>query len=243
MLLSHRKKFVYIKPEKTASTSIEIFFECFCWPEGDYGESPRRAETVTEAGIVGARGPFPDATWYNHMPAAKIRGLLDANVWEEYFKFSSVRNPFCTLVSGFHMLKRHRDKYEQLSAGRAELPRRMALEDPIFRAEGATEIEQFRSWIGHGGDIFNRDKYMIEGEVCIDFFIRYEYLEADIHEVCGRLAVPFESKRIPQYKTKQRLHDIPIRNYYDLETEQIVRQKHHWEIDRFGYELPGPDVF
>lgn len=243
MLVSHRKRFIYTKTEKTASTSIEIYFKRYCWPEGDYHESPRREETVTDAGIVGARGPFPEAIWYNHMPATRIRELLETQVWDDYFKFTSVRNPFSKLVSGFYMLKRHRDRYLQLGQSPDALPRQMSPNDPIFRIEGTTELEQFRSWIKAGGDIADQDKYLIGNEVCVDFFIRHEHLADDLREVCQRLAVPFDERQIPQYKTRQRQHHIPIRKYYDLETEQAVRETHRWEFERFEYQMPGPEVF
>ncbi len=35
MLVSHRHQFIYTKTHKTASTSVEAYFERFCFPPGD----------------------------------------------------------------------------------------------------------------------------------------------------------------------------------------------------------------
>src|ERR1044071_3613051 len=107
MLVSHRKRFIYTKTGKTAGTSVEVYFEPWCVPAGaGWGAEGERAEEVSEAGIIGFRGGpkfrGPNVKWWNHMPAAEIKGYLGDEIWNSYFKFCVVRNPFDQMVSAFH---------------------------------------------------------------------------------------------------------------------------------------------
>lgn len=59
MLLSHSKRFIYLKTGKTAGTSVEIFFQPYCLPEEHichHTPTHTMEETISEAGIVGYRG-------------------------------------------------------------------------------------------------------------------------------------------------------------------------------------------
>ena len=112
MLISHKKKFIFTKTVKTAGTSIESYFEPYCMPEGEWTESHARNEYVSDTGIIGYRGENrKGSTWYNHMPAVVIRDLLGSEKWDEYFKFTVMRNPFDKLISGFHMYERNKARY------------------------------------------------------------------------------------------------------------------------------------
>src|SRR5437016_2294873 len=106
MLLSHRKRFLYSKTFKTAGTSVESFFERWCMPEGEWTFAHARDEYVSNAGIIGYRGPEPAGgrRWWGHMTAAEIRERAGAAIFDAYFKFCVVRNPFDKAVSAFHFL-------------------------------------------------------------------------------------------------------------------------------------------
>ncbi len=215
MLVSHRKHFIFTKTVKTAGTSVESYFEPYCMPDKEWQECHVRDEYVSEAGIIGYRGiDSSGSTFYNHMSARRIHDLIGQDIWDHYFKFTVVRNPFDKLISGFFMFEEVNENYSY--------------------------IEQFRSWIrkgGAGGVIVDRDKYLINEQECIDYFIRFENLHEGIKHVCERLSIPFEPSRLPEFKKGIRSHIIPIQDYYDHETEQIVRKIYAWELKRFGYYI------
>ena len=105
MLISHRKRFIYTKTVKTAGTSVESYFEPYCMREGEWSFTHARPEYVSETGIIGIRSGEPlelqGATWWNHMPARTIRALIGEEIWNDYFKFCVVRNPFDAMVSAY----------------------------------------------------------------------------------------------------------------------------------------------
>lgn len=218
MLISHRKKFIYTKTVKTAGTSVESYFERYCMPEGEWEFSHTREQYVNSEGIIGQRGgDIKGKEWFNHMSAADISEKIGSHIWNSYFKFCVVRNPFDKLVSFFYFL----EKQGHL--------------DPD---ENDNQIERFRKWIRSGISVIDRDKYMIGGEMSVDYIIRYEDLESGIRYVCDKVDVPFEPADIPRLKSAVRDRSIPVNHFYDRETARIVGEVYEFEIREFGYALP-----
>jgi hypothetical protein len=214
MLVSHRKEFIYTKTAKTASTSVETYFEPLCLPPDTWEFRHGRDETVCDEGIIGYRGP--DTTgkrWFNHMSCEMIRDALGADLWDRYFKFAVIRNPFDKLLSGYFFEQRPQGSREELIAG-------------------------FRRWVREGGAIVDRHTYTLEGEVCMDYFIRYEQLQQGVAEVCRRLDEPFEAERLPNLKAQFRERSVPLEAFYDPETRDRAAHIYAFEMDYFGYRPP-----
>ena len=89
MIVSYSNKFIYVKSYKTASTSVEIFFQRLC----------------SDSDIIGYRGPNPipnNCDWWNHMTPLQIKTKLNNDeVWDQYFKFGCVRNPWDRKLSSY----------------------------------------------------------------------------------------------------------------------------------------------
>lgn len=233
MLISHRYRFIYTKTSKTASTSVESYFEPFCMPEGHWQQSHSRETSETEAGVVGYRGDNThEQKWHGHMPAAQIHAQVPSEVWDNYFKFCIVRDPFDKAVSAFHFAEHNQDK----KTGLQKLPVRIKR---FFR--GSSEITRFRKWVARGRFHDDRDKYMIDGKVCVDYFIRYEALQEGIKHVCDTVGVPFEPERLPKFKTGIRPQERSLKDYYDEKTAALIAQQFSWELGHFGYKSPLED--
>ena len=206
-------------------------------PEGAWEESHAREAYVSDTGIIGFRGSrAKQRTWYNHMPALSIREQIGHEIWNRYFKFTTIRNPYDKLISYFSSKLAKKQNYNPSKRALAFARRTLDLGKPIDRIRGHTEVELFRSWIEKGGDCIDREKYMIDNEVCMDFFIRFEYLHEDIRHVCNQLGLPFEPQRLPEFKKGKRTQR-PIKDYYDERTRQIVEAKYAWELREFNYSL------
>ena len=223
MLVSHRHRFIYTKTVKTAGTSVEIYFEDACLsPDSDVVRGHAIDETVTDAGIVGYRGVDPgESRYYNHMPASDVRALVGPEVWDSYFKFCVIRNPFDKLVSLWWAIvgadPRYKDIVEDFSTIRTE----------------------FSGWCAQSAARgVDRDKYLIDGQVAMDCFIRYESLMADLKHVCDRVGFPFRPNNLGRYKSGLRASRLPLAEYYEPSAVQAVRDVFGWELDYFGYTGP-----
>ena len=242
MLVSHIKRFIYTKTIKTAGTSIEAYFEPYCVPKDGWAFSPDCDEYIGETGIVGCRGRNRQSrTWYNHMSAKAIKKQLGSKLWKEYFKFCVVRNPFDQLVSAFHY--REWVYTQGQRQGNGQFPRSRTLkgssEEFLATIQHQSSIERFRTWIAWGGAIGDRNKYLINGKFCLDYFIRFEQLQADVQHVCTVLDIPFQPDNIMRLKSGTRPKEFSLRDYYDTKTIDLVTQAYALELDRFGYEPPS----
>jgi hypothetical protein len=219
MLISHKYRFVYLKTVKTAGTSIEIYFESYCVdPEHYPGPSHARDALVSAEGIIGYRGPDgARQLWYNHMPAAVLRDRLGDETWTSYLKFCAIRNPYDKAVSHFWFL----------------LPTEKRAE---FRTADFSVVRaSFSEWAATHSFPIDRDIFMIGDDVVVDEFIRYEQLHSDMERICNRLGIPWRIERMGRYKSEYRESKEHFAEYYDPQSEALVRSAYSWELAHFSY--------
>jgi hypothetical protein len=223
MLISHSRRFIYLKTKKTGGTSVEIYFERECVPPQTYkGPAHLSDEQVSEYGIVGYRGNNPKGlAWYNHMPARRVRDQIGKDIWENYFKFCVIRNPFDKVVSWWWFwLGLH-------SQAMALLP-------------FAQIREAFVTTIRNGAPFpVDRDIYEIDGQFCVDRFVRYEHLNEELADVSRHLGISFNPADVGRYKSEFRKRPERFSEYYDQATAQIVAAAFDKELKYFSYDLGG----
>jgi len=227
MLISHRYRFIYTKTAKTAGTSIESFFERFCMPEGEWAQSHLRDEYESPDGVIGYRGGNPPATtqWKNHMSAAAIKERIGADIWSSYFKFCAIRDPFDKCISAFSHFGRDWRTDDAASLAASATPPMTA------------EQYRFFDYIGKRPPV-DRDKYVIDGEFCLDDTIRYERLEADLERICARIGVPFGRDYLPTFKKGVRGRGATIESLYTEQARRLVEETFALELSLFGYRFP-----
>lgn len=238
MLVSHRKKFIYTKTAKTAGTSVESYFERYCMPEGEWSEQHSRDMHVSEAGIIGLRGPDrpPDTEWFHHMSARKIKEKVGIDVWNSYFKFCVIRDPFDKLVSAFyHFNKARRDKRgDEATSTLKQCVKHRRKPSPEFNLIA----EEFEHYLTGDRIVVDRDKYIIDGELCVDEVIRYESLQDGLKSVCDKIGVGFDASRLPQFKKGTRDSKVGLCQIYTPKAIKIVSDVYAYELERFGYSAP-----
>lgn len=218
MLVSHRKKFVYTKTVKTAGTSVKSFFEKFCMPDGEWAFQRGREQYVSETGIIGFRGnDHTGRKWYNHMPALEVKNNLGPEIWNSYFKFCCIRNPWDKMVSAFFNF------YLKLKG--------------IMPDSDDEKIGCFRDWIKRNRAylLYDGDRYLIDGLACVDYIIRYEDIENGVRDVCRIIGVDSGSIELPKMKANFRDSQLPYAAFYDSESMKIVKDRYAFEIVTFRY--------
>ena len=122
MIISHKYRFIFLKTSKTAGTSVEIALSRFCGPDDvitpvspEDEEKRRLAGGLPPQNYTGSplqhtpmqwwkklsRGK-PPMRFYNHIPARKIRRRVGSEVWDQYYKFCIVRNPWDRVISQYY---------------------------------------------------------------------------------------------------------------------------------------------
>ena len=225
VLVCHEHRFVYLKTTKTAGTSAEMVLQPLCEEPGL--ELTHEVETrVSKYGVVGARGPDVLRTkpkwqfwrkypWYNHMPAREVRSNLGAKTFDAYSKIAAVRNPFDRAVSDFHFKKSRRG-----------LP----------SEDTKTELAQFREFILSENWTNNWAIVSIKGQLVVDQFVRKEHLMADLAAIFAGFGLPTDDFDVPHTKSMaKRRKSIPVKEYFDPATIEVVRRKMAWVFDAVDY--------
>ncbi len=222
MLISHVSKFIYLKTRKTAGTSVEIYFEPYCVDPKNYnGEQHEREEEVSSWGVVGARRK-QSGEWFNHMSAQQVLERVGPEIWDAYYKFCVIRNPFDKTVSYF---------WHDLEPGSREALR---------RAEFSAVRGAFEAWTRLGRFPLDAFLYTLKGAPAVDDFIRYERLHEDLRRVCGKLALPWQPERLGRYKSELRRRGESFEEYYTPAAAARVAEAFAWELDYFRYQAPLP---
>lgn len=124
MIISHKHKFIFIKTQKTASTSIEVYLSQHCY----------------ERDIITPINPYvsPHVArnhegFYNHISACEIRSRIPEAVWKSYFKFCVERNPWDKTLSHYHMLRSR--KGGDLSLERYLSEATLCVDHPLYTDE------------------------------------------------------------------------------------------------------------
>ena len=113
MIISHKYKFIFLKAQKTAGTSIEIALSKYCGANDIITPvSPEDEKIRRDLGYPGPQNylsPIRDygirdvakrllkgerkARFKNHISAKKVKAYIGEQVWNSYYKFCFERNP------------------------------------------------------------------------------------------------------------------------------------------------------
>lgn len=234
MIISYKYKFIFIKTNKTAGTSIEIALSKFC----------NHTDVITAISLddeelrkkLGYRGPQNTVIPYykyslrnwsrcirklerihlgGRASVKAIKNYIGIIKWNEYYKFCFERNPWDRVVSLYYF-SMHRWK----ERGKP----RISISDFI----DSKELLLLKKW-----GIYN---YTLNGEVMVDRVCLYENLEQELEEVCNKtLGIP-EKLILPSAKSGYREDKRHYREILSAEDKEKIAEIFFDEISLFGYE-------
>ena len=182
---------------------------------------PRTSGTSIESAIR------PDWGWKKFSTEKHILASTAKNIyrdyWNDYFKFSFVRNPWGRMVS----MSRYSNFYGcRMEGGKLNV-------DKYMKRWSNSEIDpRSKSKTENIKPIKNAVYLNILNEE-LDFIGRFENLQEDYSKVCSIINCKNKLQH-SQYNTKTPKH---YTEYYDEETKQIVAEKYAKDIEYFGYKF------
>ncbi len=252
MIISHQHKFIFSKPRKVAGTSVEVALSKHCGPDDIITENVAGKDIDEDSYVDYARN---QKGYYNHIKPKRIIKRIGKQMWDEYFTFTIVRNPWDMLVSRYIWNLKNATPRTRPAQALKELSEEPFTVERYGKVVMSTKREIFGTELSASDDFrafllkklptnaTNTPYYFSrKGVPYNDFVIRYEHLDADYETVCGKIGIPYEP--LPSLKTKTRTKR-EYADFYDKELQEWVAKHYATEIDTFGYtferttELPS----
>ena len=156
MIISHKLKVIYIRLQKTASTSFEMALSKYCGPDDMISKLGRGYDKTRKSlGYPTVKS----GSWWQHAPAHKIKSNVSADIWNNYTKIATMRNPYERMVSRYYARR-----------GIGQIPETQNFEEFIKMMKMSKN--------GIAGFLYNL--IHIEGKSVLDFCIRYEHMAEDV---------------------------------------------------------------
>lgn len=236
MIISHTHRYLFLKSLKTAGTSIEAAMSQSCagddivTPLNNFAHNRDETNGIVHRSMNVDRLPWWDKESIGqHVDAQTMRKHLAPEIWRDYLKFSIARNPWDRMVSMFTWLRRNDATIQ---------PKKSLLQRIGLPGDEMQQVrKQFAQFLRNGVDTNDRF-YFQDGELCVDFIVRYEQLTDDLSELCKKLGLP--PLALPKLKTGFRPGQYHYSQYYDDETRSLVAEQHSLDIKHFGYRFEAP---
>ena len=208
MIISHKYKFIFIHITKCAGSSMT------------HAIAPHLGEDDLVIGVTPEGERISEELrikngLHKHCKAKEAKEILGNDIWDNYFKFSFVRNPWDLLVSTYHWwLVTPWDDQWQTGKKIKELKNfEEYLFSPYRRQEGCSEF------------LFDD-----EGNCLVDFIGRQERINKDFAYACGRTGLP--NLKLPRRNTTK--HN-DFHQYYNEKTKNLVKKWLAQDVTNFQY--------
>lgn len=195
-MISHKHKCIFIHIPRCGGTSMEIFLSGGNWWGVDQGKT-------------------------KHLIASTAKHIYK-EYWDDYYKFSFVRNPWDRMVS---MAKYSKTYGVTLGENFIDF-------SEYFKKYPNIEVDPVsESANGHFTAINNSVYLNILNEE-LDFIGRYENMRSDFNHVLS--CIGLDNVELVNNKRHQSAH-AHYTKYYNEETRQIIGEKYKKDIEYFGY--------
>ena len=224
MIISHTHKFLTIAIPKTGSKSI------------------RQSLDATDSNYIDVRPVVNDinSPYYQHVNADRLKHEFAEKGWnwDEYFKFTFVRNPYSLEVSMYsymHTIIKQWRNGEGKFANK-KLPFAVKRQVELYK-NFIEKYPTFRDHVLHHTTkkgIKPQLEYICDknGNNLLDFIGKFETLQQDFDTVCDKIGIP--RQKLPHENKTNHKH---YTEYYDDETRAIVAQKYAKDIEYFDYKF------
>ena len=211
-MISHRHRCIFVHIPRTAGTSIETLI----WtPE----------EMTAENLFMGFTDKYNNkyqTGGLQHLLASQIRKEVGEEVYDSFYKFAIVRNPWERAVSQYFFMKRN--KYLRGFIG-------MNIWTPFQKYLSLISEKEHIQWKDQFSFVVDNEE-----KIMVDAIFRFEDLNNCANELGKRLKMP--TFKLPVANSTNHSH---YSKYYDLKTYEQVSKMYRKDIELFGYSFERHD--
>jgi hypothetical protein len=237
MIISFKYKFIFIKTYKTAGSSIENYLLPFLnnkdilAPTEDYtginswgNFNKEEVEDYIPKKIIEKYHRLK--IYFNaHMPIWLVKERLkplskklNYDIFENFYKFSVIRNPFDTIVSHYYWKNSSKNINSKPTSFNKILEE---LENNVYPNYG----------------LLNLNKLMDKNfeKIICNKIIKYESLNKDLSLVFNKLGIPFDGElKIYKKKTDNKKN---YRDFFDNKSKKLIMEMFSKDIELFNYDF------
>lgn len=217
MLLSHTHQFIFFHIAKTGGSSIRNVLQ-------PYTEEPDVFKIKRPLREQNGQPNQLYEVWQSllrHAWARDARKQLAPGLFERYYKFAIVRNPWDWHVSMYHFILKeptHARHTLVQSLGNFENYLAWVINTPTPYPKGAAKAQK---------EVITDE----EGKILVDFIGRYETLAQDFEQICLRIGIVAQLPHINKSTHRN------YQTYYNQRTRQLVADHFAADIELFGYRF------
>jgi hypothetical protein len=217
MLISYSHRFIFFHTGKTGGMSMRNILQ-------HYSQEPEKFKIPRPSPTVKDQPNKMYDVWQTlllHAKASDAQRELPPEVFNDFYKFAFVRNPWDLQVSMYHFILREptSSTYPQVSAlGSFEAFIEWVIKTPAPYPKGITKLQQ---------QMLTDDN----GQLLVDFVGRYETLQQDFEFLRQKLGIPEELPHL------NRSHHHDYHSYYNEHTQNRVAEHFKADIELFGYQF------
>ena len=214
MIISHRKKFIFIHNPKVAGTSIRSCLKQYnC-------HSFLRCSFSDKLNILSGRYPkiYSKNFWW-HLRLNEIKEALPSDIFETYYKFGFVRNPWYREVSLYnYILKRESHKNHHV-------------------VKSISGFDNYIKWRTKTTPFFQKDFFYIGGNTkVVNFIGKLENIKVDLKSVFDKLDI--KNTGLDKLNTG---NVQSYESYYSKNSFEIIKKHYCDDIDLFDYDVSFQD--
>jgi hypothetical protein len=210
MLINHQHKFIFIHVYKVAGTSVLNALENESYP--DYVPHAYRPALTRFLRKFKLSPSFP---MHMHSKARDVKAKLSPDIYDNYFKFAFVRNPWDWQVSLYEYGRQYKNH-----------PQRQLMQS--FR-----NFDEYLDWRVTEEKTLQKEFITDEaGNVIVDYIGRFEQLEQDFTTACSKVGLEVTLPKFNKTKSRKSYTD-----YYSDRTQKLIYDHFREDIDFFGYSF------
>ena len=152
-----------------------------------------------------------------HATALEAKQKISANIYDEFFKFAFVRNPWDLNVSLYFYLCKNK-------------------KHPLSKTVRAKSFDEFIEWY-----IGTEPKTQLDfvadpaGEIIVDFIGKFENLSKDYNYIQTKLGI--NGPALPMVNVSNNRASSDFRSYYNDKTYELVAQYFKKDVETFDYQF------
>lgn len=209
MLISRKHKFIFVHVYKNAGTSVKKAL----MPYAANQVQALTSRFLQRYNLPTIRGldprPYP-----SHIKASDLVTEMGRDVFDSYFSFAIVRNPWDWQVSLYKYMLKHE-----------HLPQHKIVKD-------LAGFDDYIKWRCAKEARFQKDFICSKNNiVLVDFVARFERLDADFKSICSHIGI---SASLPKLNVS---NTIPYQEFYNEDTRSLVAKTFASDIELFEYSF------